>query len=403
MTRVLIAGVSTRAAAESAAHAGFDVDALDGFGDLDQAASVHALSVTRDFGMRFTAHAAARASRTIDCDAVAYLSTFDNHPRAVARLAAGRALWGNTPEVLRRVRDPFLLASVLQRHGFVVPRVSPPPSPIGFGETGSPFSDAGGEPGFEWLVKPLRSGGGVGVHPWRRDRPLRRGRYLQEFIGGIPASIAFVAARGQVVPLGVSRQLVGGEAFGASGYRYCGNILSGEGDAEIDPVVNAACELARVVAQEFQLTGVNGIDFIVRGRVPYAIEVNPRWSSSMELVERAYGISVFGLHAVACVSGDLPAFDLAHARSKVGGAIGKAIVFARDTRTVRDPRRWLTDATVRDVPHPGESIAAGRPICTVFASGSDAAGCESSLAARASGHLRGVGRRQMTSRCVENA
>jgi len=36
------------------------------------------------------------------------------------------------------------------------------------------------------------------------------------------------------------------------------------------------------------------------------------------------------------------------------------------------------------VPHPGESIAAGRPICTVFASGSDAAGCEASLAARAS-------------------
>jgi predicted ATP-grasp superfamily ATP-dependent carboligase len=370
MTRVLIAGVSTRAAAESAAHAGFDVDALDGFGDLDQAASVHALSVTRDFGMRFTAHAAARASRTIDCDAVAYLSNFDNHPRAVARLAAGRALWGNTPEVLRRVRDPFLLASVLERHGCAVPRLVRD-------------TDLVSSPD-QWLVKPLRSGGGVGVHTWSRELPVKRGRYLQEFIAGIPASIAFVAARGQVVPLGVSRQLVGGEAFGASGYRYCGNILSGEGDAEIDPVVNAACELARVVAQEFQLTGVNGIDFIVRGRVPSAIEVNPRWSSSMELVERAYGISVFGLHAAACVSDDLPAFDLAHARRKVGGAIGKAIVFARQTRTVRDPRRWLTDATVRDVPHPGESIAAGRPICTVFASGSDAAGCEASLAARAS-------------------
>ena len=369
MTRVLIAGVSTRAAAQSAAHAGFEVTALDGFADLDQASSVRALSVTRDFGMRFTAHAAARASRTIDCDAVAYLSNVDNHPRAVARLAAGRALWGNTPEVLRRVRDPFLLASVLERNGFVTPRVT---------------SDSGSPDVIEaWIEKPLRSGGGVGVRPWSREQPIRRGRYLQEFIGGIAASIAFVAARGRVVPLGVSRQLIGVRAFGASAYRYCGNILTGEGDTEIDPVVNAACELARVVAQEFQLAGVNGIDFIVRGRLPYAIEVNPRWSSSMELVERAYGVPVFAVHAAACVSGDLPEFDLARAR-RDANAIGKAVVFARETTTIRDSRRWLSDATVRDVPHPGESIAAGRPICTVFASGADAVGCEAALAARAS-------------------
>ena len=196
MTRVLVAGISTRAAAESAARAGFDVTALDGFGDLDQAPSVRALSVTRDLGMRFTAHAAARASRTIDCDAVAYLSNVDNHPRAVARLAAGRALWGNAPEILRRVRDPFLLASVLARHGCVAPRVST------FDSTSAAAID-------KWIAKPLRSGGGIGVRAWSRDEPLRRGRYLQEFIAGIPASIVFVAARGEVVPLGVSRQLVG--------------------------------------------------------------------------------------------------------------------------------------------------------------------------------------------------
>ena len=61
-TRVLIAGVSTRAAAESAAKAGFTVTALDAFGDLDQHPSVHSLSLRRDFGARFTAPAA-RARR----------------------------------------------------------------------------------------------------------------------------------------------------------------------------------------------------------------------------------------------------------------------------------------------------------------------------------------------------
>ena len=103
---VLIAGISTRAAAESAARAGFAVTAIDAYADLDQHASVRSLSLRRDLGAPVSAHAAARAARSIACDAVAYGSSFENHPRAVGLLAAGRALWGNSPEVLRRVRDP---------------------------------------------------------------------------------------------------------------------------------------------------------------------------------------------------------------------------------------------------------------------------------------------------------
>ena len=51
--------------------------------------------------------------------------------------------------------------------------------------------------------------------------------------------------------------------------------------------MSAAHRLAAVAAAEFHLVGVNGIDFIERSGVPYPIEINPRWSASMELVERA--------------------------------------------------------------------------------------------------------------------
>ena len=70
------------------------------------------------------AHAAARAARTIECDAVVYLSNFENHPRAVDMLAAGRALWGNTPTRCAACRDPLVLADTLRRQGFAVPEVS---------------------------------------------------------------------------------------------------------------------------------------------------------------------------------------------------------------------------------------------------------------------------------------
>jgi len=246
------------------------------------------------------------------------------------------------------------------------------------------------EPGTSWLVKPLASGGGRRVRPWRPGTRVPRGYYLQEFVDGTAGSVVFVAAGGRAVPLGMSRQLIGQHAFGAVGYQYCGSILMGAAEEEA-ALLETACALSRVVAEEFGLVGVNGIDFIGRGPAAYAIEVNPRWSASMELVERAYGLSVFGAHAAACADGVLPVFDLAMARRGVG-AVGKAVVFARRDVLVGDTSAWLTRPAlpalsevegpaleIRDVPQPGERIAAGRPVCTVLASGRDSAACHAAL------------------------
>lgn len=374
-TRVLIAGVSTRAAAESAAKAGFTVTALDAFGDLDQHPSVRSLSLPRDFGARFTAHAAARAAREIVCDAVAYLSPFENHPRAVDSINAGpstslrtsRAMWGNPPDVLRRVRDPFLLAGFLRRRGFSTPitRV-----------------DVSAE-AQDWLVKPFRSGGGQGVRRWLPGTRVPLGCYAQQHIDGVPASIVFVAANRQVVPLGISHQLVGDVACGASGYRYCGNVLAPADDPILsDTVLSSTADLARSVTAEFALVGLNGIDFIVRDGIPYALEINPRWSASMELVERAYGVSMFGIHAAACVNGVLPAFDLKQARRR-RPTMGKAIVFARGALTAGATHRFLDDEMVKDIPRPGDHISVGEPICTVFEEDTDLERCRGGLRRRA--------------------
>jgi predicted ATP-grasp superfamily ATP-dependent carboligase len=185
--------------------------------------------------------------------------------------------------------------------------------------------------------------------------------------------------------LGLTRQLVGDASFGATGFRYCGNILAPAGDVQFGHdtrLLTAAITLADVVAQEFELVGVGGIDFVARDGVPVPIEVNPRYSASMELVEQAYGVSVFGAHAAACATGVLPEFDVAAAREP-GRAYGKAILFARHDVVCGDTRPWLDEPGVRDVPHPGEQIPAGRPACTVFATGVDAAACYASLVRRA--------------------
>src|SRR2546430_15136650 len=161
MTRVLLAGVSTRDIAESAIRAGYEVVAVDGFGDLDLQASASEVHVVRVDG-RFSARAAAAAARDLPCDAVVYEASFENHPGAVRALAANRVLWGNPPSVLARARDPRHLARVVAD--------ARPPGPRVRLTRPAPGTRGG------WLVKPLRPGGGGRIPSWRPRAPPPRGR-----------------------------------------------------------------------------------------------------------------------------------------------------------------------------------------------------------------------------------
>ena len=352
--RVLIVGVSTRAMAESAARAGYAVTSIDAFGDLDQHTGVRALSLPRDFGVAFSTDAVAEVATTVAYDAVAYLSPFENHPSAVERLARGRVLLGNPPRVLTRARDPRLLHAAL------------------------------GSASERWLVKPVASGGGHGIREWKPGDPVPKGWHAQPFVDGVPGSVVFVAAAGAATVLGVTRQLVGDPTFGASGFRYAGNILRPAGRRpHVEPLVDSAAALASRFTRELDLVGVNCIDFIARGNTAVPIEINPRWSASMELVERSHGVSIFAAHAAACLTGELPGQSVLDVDRRSSETLGKAVLFARHDITCGDTGAWLAEPMIRDVPHPGEQIATGRPVCTIFAAAPDDPSCYAALAVRA--------------------
>jgi len=65
------------------------------------------------------------------------------------------------------------------------------------------------------------------------------------------------------------------------------------------------------------------------------------------------------------------------------GALGKAVVFAREDITIGDTSAWSCHHDIRDVPHRGDQIRAGRPVCTVFAAGRDDEDCYAALVRRA--------------------
>jgi uncharacterized protein len=309
---------------------------------------------------------AAAAAASVPASVVAYTSSFENDPAAVARLSHGRRLLGNPPAVLRLVRNPIELMRLFRGGGFAAPdaRASP-----------APRSGRGA-----WLLKPRRSGGGHGIRQWRAGQPVPRSGYLQERIVGLPGSIMFAADGRSSVPLGLSRQLVGDMRLGAAGFRYCGSLLASSAASlfpQQEELLERAAAVAALLTREFGLIGLNGIDFIANSGVPYPVEVNPRYSASMELVERAGGISLFEAHARAC-DGLLP-LPLA-----LGNRVhGKAIVFARHDVRLGDTQGWVGHTALADVPRSGDKIRRGRPICTVFAEAQSGEACQHLLLRRA--------------------
>src|SRR5260221_7119838 len=104
VTDLIILGATARAAAFSAQRAGMRPWCVDLFSDADLARACPARRVGLD------AFPAALIDALADAPdgPVIYTGGLENHPDLVECIH--RPLWGNTPDVLCRVRSPFVLA-----------------------------------------------------------------------------------------------------------------------------------------------------------------------------------------------------------------------------------------------------------------------------------------------------
>jgi len=354
---ILIVGVSARGLAESAVRSGLGhrIIAVDYFGDFDLQLLCENRSIKRDLGLPYDVRHLITASRDLTFDMLAYVASLENHPSAVEILRRGKPVLGNSVAVLSSVRDPIRLFGFLEQAGIPAPKIALSP------KTFDP------DPRTRWLRKPVRSGGGHEIAVHVPGVHLGPGMFLQEYLDGLPCAAVFAANGLDCCLLGISEQLVGEKEFGAGGFRYCGSILGPvvPGKAGWRALVESVHHIVRAITREFHLVGVNGMDFILKGGAVYPLEVNPRYTASMELAERAYGINIFDAHVAAC-QGRLSAFDLG--AQSAPDFLGKAILFATGDLVFHNPRWWY-ERGARDLPFEGEHIARGKPICTVFSRG----------------------------------
>jgi predicted ATP-grasp superfamily ATP-dependent carboligase len=338
--------------AESAKRAGYDFVTLDFFGDVDQKEICMNYSL-REFGEEYTLDNLLRRSRDLEFTHAVYGSGFENRPELVAELEERCILLGNPSKTLRRVRNWRRFFRVLRKENILFPR-----SEVVALEEAMEKSD-------RWLIKPLKSGGGRAIYEGREIEAggLEEEVLLQEYISGKPASATVIGAGKSYFFIGATLQLIGDSQ---SKYRYVGNIAPLEAEDEtLEKIKRISCR----IAQAFELRGSNSIDFILKDGEPYVIEVNPRITGAMEVLEKAYDINLLKLHVRACMG------RLKSLRIKPKGFFGKRILFAEKNITYKINRLDF----VKDVPPYKERIKKGSPICTVLGQGKTLHGCRVDL------------------------
>ena len=248
-----------------------------------------------------------------DADGWMYTGALENHPRLIDRMASVRLLWGNGGDVVRAVRDPLQLSAVLKDSGFDSPDVSLDTNRLPRDGT--------------WLAKPRRSAGGVGICPvMAAFNELPGGFYFQRRVDGLPCSAVFVSANGHATLLGITEQLIGARWAGTDGFRYCGSI----GPLPLSAVQrNTWQRIGNCLAARFKLIGLWGVDAIVSGDAIYPIEVNPRYTASVEVLKRTLAIEALSYHLHACAAGELPKLDSTQPQTCIGKAIAYAPVELR--------------------------------------------------------------------------
>jgi uncharacterized protein len=345
---LLIVGASARAAAFSALRAGLRPWCVDLFADADLRAVCPAHPLAGRYPHGFVEWFDRAPGPWM------YTGGLENHPALVRRLARLRPLWGNDEPVLRWARDPFFVADLLRRTALPVLDV------LRAGES---------PPSGRWLVKPRRGAGGQGIRFHGGHETIASRSYVQRYVEGEPRAAVYVADGRRTRLLGVSRQLVGEEWLHASAFHYCGSI----GPVSVTAEQARSLErLGEVVASGCGLRGLFGIDGIWHKGGFWPVEVNPRYTASVEMLERATGLVALDWHRRAFVSDD--AFPTTAATA--GAIEGKAVLFAR--RDLIFPAHIATEGFA-DLPDPGQMIEAGRPVLTFFARASTVSDCQAAL------------------------
>lgn len=361
VSTLVVIGASVRAAAESACLAGYRVVGMDHFGDLDTIAA---------------------------CEK--YISIGDAESQTAMDYLA--ALPTGTPILRVGGMEHDILQLVIHQHSNLVPlHCSPDPTfhhlarycrdtSVQF-PTSLPMTMDIPSDDSQWLFKRHGSGGGgmdvvdslasvsertswqsrpkrIGIGTMEDQSPANPSWYRQRRVVGNSIGVTAFADRESVCLLGFCRSK--DHRIGDRPFIYCGSTgpfaLPGPLQAGVLPVAqNFACDR--------NWRGCFNLDLMVSGNEIYLLEINSRYSSSMELMERTIGRSLIAATIAANTGSPMTRLSPVEHPS----TWDKTILYAKRAMTVtsQNLETLVTESgSLHDVPAVGTVVQVGQPICT---------------------------------------
>lgn len=207
----------------------------------------------------------------------------------------------------------------------------------------------------QYLSKPIRGCGGLAIRRiTKRQRSVHSDAVIvQKFVAGIPVGVSFVIDDKRAVYVGASQSLV--HQVDDQPFLYAGSI----GPISLGIHRAAILKLGQTVASELLSVRCFNIDLVIDGEHCWVLEVNARYSASMEIYERLMERSILWPPKSSQWESTEQQFD---------AAIEKRIVYAKKSwrfsldTVLRDNPGFV----VADYPADGTVIQRGEPTCTLI-------------------------------------
>ena len=345
---LIIAAISSRAYVQAAVDAGFTVIAIDAFCDVDtQKMALKMLLVKVENG-QFIAKDFYAALATLDLSNALGLcigAGFEASPvmlHYLAKLSRQILLIANQANTIENIKNPsrFFAFCDTVNMCYPVTQLTRPASTIG------------------WLQKQIGGSGGAHI---KAVLPLELVQntavYYQKLQAGTPYSCLFLADTKHAQVIGFNEQWCNASPEDSSvlPYRFGGAVSHAELEESIK---NCIIDFITKATLDFGLKGINSCDFLLHQNTIYMLEINPRLSASLQLVQAKKG-NLFAAHVQACME-ELKVWPTIEKKSRA-----MHIIYANKTAHVPPDMDWPD--WVSDIPQPNSEIPAGAPICTVIA------------------------------------
>jgi predicted ATP-grasp superfamily ATP-dependent carboligase len=348
---LILIGASVRALAFSCIRAGYQPWCIDLYADEDLAKNCPTTLITKSFPNEIS-----DLIKTAPLAPILYTGGLENHPALLQLLSAERAILGVTGNTLTNLRNTSELYNLLKSKQINTPAII-----ISTNDLNKEIS---------YLRKPKNRSGGLGIKPFDPSKQTMvedPDFHYQEFIKGESRSAIFCFNESGFELLGTSIQSSGTQSLHADDFLYSGNM---------GPVKPCSSELkdlqtiGEIISSNYHPLGLLGMDYILNDSKVYPLEINPRYTASMEVLELSLGqnfitkhMQAFGFKTIC----EIPA------RTEPS-VIGKAIYYAPHDVLIPEDAPWLSiESNPRlfspfaDIPKPGSAIHRGSPVVTIFA------------------------------------